>query len=107
MLLKLAFEAGAGVCLWAADAAARQQLGYAVALSQLPISAALRQRGEALICHVDSSIDWNDPGGSSPWDAPTWRDFQQAATDFAAGLRAELGPGVGIIDASAHATGAA
>ncbi len=84
------FDPGAGTCLWAVDAAAKAELGYDVALAALPVSAETRAAGEALIAEFDTSIDWEDPGGPSPWGAE-----RRAAFDDAMRLHGHAAAGTG------------
>ncbi len=88
--LRVFFDPGAGTCLWAVDAAAKAEFGYAVALAALPISAETRAAGEALVAEFDTSIDWDDPGGPSPWGTERRAAFDAAMRAFVATLRREL-----------------
>ena len=88
--LRVYFDPGAGTCLWAVDAAAKAEFGYDVALAALPVSPATRAVGEALVAEFDTSIDWEDPGGPSPWGAERRAAFDAAMRAFVATLRQEL-----------------
>ena len=88
--LRVCFDPGAGTCVWAVDAAARDALGYDVSLAALPVTAETRARGEALVTEFDGSIDWDDPGGPSPWGAERRAAFEAAMRDFILTLRQEL-----------------
>ena len=97
--LRFAFEAGAGVCLWAANDDAQARFGLAVEQADLPLDGALRQTGEALIERFDTSLDWTDPAGPTPWTAGEADAFESAASAWLADLRAALGDGFEIVDA--------
>ena len=60
------------------------------ALAALPVSPATRAVGEALVAEFDTSIDWEDPGGPSPWGAERRAAFDAAMRAFVATLRQEL-----------------
>jgi len=88
--LRVFFDPGAGTCVWAVDAAAREALGYDVPLAALPLTPDTRARGEALVAEFDGSIDWADPGGPSPWSAERRAAFDDAMRAFILTLRQEL-----------------
>lgn len=68
MRIRCSFDSGAGVCLWAADEAARLAYGYAIAFADLSLSEDLRRRGEALLALFDTRLCWdNPPTAPSPW----------------------------------------
>ena len=91
MKLRFFFDAGSGICLWAADEAAREKYGYPVALEALPLDSATVSRGEDLIRNFDTSLDWNDPTGPSPWSDADRSKFVSEATDFHRVLAEKLG----------------
>ena len=96
--LRFAFDPGSGMCLWAANDAVRERFGYPVALDDLPLSEATREAGGRLIRRFDTSVDWDDPGGPSPWSKAESRAFDAAAWDWLAAARRELGDGYEIIN---------
>ena len=96
--LRFFFDAGSGCCLWAGNDAARDRFGYAVASGQLPVSVELRARLDALVARHDTSIDWNDPAGPSPWSSPENAEFDREARALVRDLRRELGPDFEIAD---------
>lgn len=98
--LKYMFDAGSGICLWAASDAARGRFGYPVDDDELPLSEALRARVRRLLEWYDRSLDWDDPGGPSPWDAAEEARFAAEARAVLAALREELGPDFEIEDRS-------
>jgi hypothetical protein len=67
MILRYFFDAGSGVCLWAADDEARAAFGYPVELEELDLPRDTIFLGNRLIAIFDESIDWQDPAGASPW----------------------------------------
>jgi hypothetical protein len=99
--LRYAFDAGAGVCLWAGNDAARARFGYPIEAAALPLTDTTRQQVEKLIVWYDTGIDWMNPGGPSPWDAAEEQRFQTAARALAVLLEHELGPEFDLVDESA------
>ena len=100
MQLRYFFDPGSGVCLWASDDEARDAFDYAVALEDLPLSAAARALGNALLQSFDGSINWNDPGSPTIWSAAQLEEFNANAQAYLSRLRTELGDGFVIVDAS-------
>ena len=98
MRLRYAFEAGSGVCLWAADEQARQHFGdFAIELAQLPLSRNTQVWLLYLLAWFDTSLDWDDPGNAgSHWSAQEQLRFVQAARHGLQLLRAELDAGCQI-----------
>ena len=92
MKLRYFYDLKSGVCLWAADQASREAYGYSVDLERLPVSAQTRAEGARLLELFDSSIDYSDPQGPSPWTEPQRSDFLTSGREFFARLVAELGP---------------
>jgi hypothetical protein len=97
-LLRFALDAGAGICLWSANDAARQRYGYPVDLRDLPISASLRWRGETLMRRYDAGFDWNDPGNSAPLSSAEHDLFHATVNAWLDDLRRELGPAYAVVD---------
>ncbi len=62
MRLRFFFDAGAGVCLWAQDDAARARFGYAVELDDLDLPDGVRSELAELMAAYDAGVDWDDPG---------------------------------------------
>ncbi len=98
MRIRCSFDAGAGVCLWAADETARAAYGYALAFADLSLSEELRQRGEALLARYDSSLCWDDPTAPSPWSDAEHAGFVLAVQQFLHDLRLYVGDHIEIID---------
>ncbi|HEU4453205.1 MAG TPA: hypothetical protein VFR81_09090 [Longimicrobium sp.] len=45
----------------------------------------------------DTALDWDDPGGPSPWTDEESARFDRAAEDLLVGIRAELGPDFEVV----------
>ena len=91
MKLRYFFDAGSGVCLWAGDEEARTRYDYPIDVVDLPISDALRAEGERLIESWNTAIDWDNPGGPSPWTESQRAEFLRASDAFYAALSSDLG----------------
>lgn len=99
MRLRFLFDPGSGACFWSADPAAEAHFGdYPVALDRLGLPPALTARGEALIARYDTCLDWNDPGGPSPWPEAEWTAFRQDAAAFLSDVQSAL-PDIAFEDA--------
>ncbi|MFZ3194433.1 MAG: hypothetical protein WA154_14670 [Moraxellaceae bacterium] len=77
--IKFYFDAGSGICLWAADAATEQQLGYAIELSQLPLSENTQRWLTHLISWFDTSVDWSEPTRAGQYWKPAEQQRFQAS----------------------------
>jgi hypothetical protein len=99
MRLRLFFDAGSGVLLWAQDEAAKARFGYPVAAADLDIPEALRAEIEQLVTDYDDTFPWDDPAGGDPV-APDRTmfgyeenpPFVTRIRDLLPRLRAALGP---------------
>lgn len=89
--LKLMFEWRGG-CLWAGNDAALKAFDVGEIEDKLPLSDETRQRLEELSVWHDTALDWDDPGGPSPWTAEEYERFVRAAREVLERVRAELGP---------------
>lgn len=94
--LRFFFDAGAGVCLWSQNGAARERFGYAVELDELNLPATLEAEIGQLMQDYDATIDWGDAGLSMgptafgyEHDAP----FKARVREMLPRLRTALGPG--------------
>ncbi|MEU9042752.1 MULTISPECIES: hypothetical protein [unclassified Kitasatospora] len=95
--LRYFFEAGVvGTALWPDDV--DSPYGYPAELDRLPISAALAAELDRLSSWYQSSLDWADPGGPSPWSRDEAVRFDAAARAAREALRRELGPGWTVVD---------
>ncbi len=98
MRLRFFFDPGSGVCFWSGDDEARARFGdYPVEIAKLGLEPALAARGEALIARHDLSLDWNGPGGTSPWAEAERAAFAADAGAFLADVRGAL-PSIRIDD---------
>ena len=97
-LLRHFYDPGSGVCLWAANGAARERFGYAVDLARLALPLELQAEGERLIAHFDTSLDWDYPPNPSLWCAEQNAAFEQTGGIFLNRLRAALGPEYLVLD---------
>ena len=98
MRIRCSFDTGAGVCLWAADEAARLAYGYAIAFADLSLSEDLRRRGEALLALFDTRLCWEDPTAPSPWSDDGHEAFVLQAQQYLHDLRLYVGDHIEIID---------
>lgn len=98
MRIRCSFDAGAGVCLWAADEAARAVYGYAIAFADLSLNEDLRRRGEALLALFDTRLCWDDPTTASPWSDDEHEDFVLRVQQYLHDLRLYVGDHIEIID---------
>ena len=103
MLLRLFFDAGSGVCLWAQDEEAKQRFGYAVDLEALNLPRDLHADLVRLIADYDAMIDWDNPGAAADIDAgPTSFGYEPDAAlrdrvlALLPRLRGALGPGFAV-----------
>jgi hypothetical protein len=70
--LRMAFDPGSGICLWASNEAARTRYGYPVDHWQLPLAENTRRWLSHLVTWFDTSIDWASPGDGDDW----WTDAE-------------------------------
>ena len=96
--LRFFFDSGSGICLWAGDAFTEDRYGLAVEACALPLPPDLVAETERLIALWDTSLDWDDPGGPSPWTVNDERGFGAQADALLERLRAALGPGFMVGD---------
>lgn len=90
------FEHG-GHCLWSANDRSREEFGYAVDNSCLPVSYSLLEEMNDMECEFHSYLNWSDPAGPSPWTAEHKVDFCSRAWELYKKLAAELGDEFEII----------
>lgn len=96
--LRFFFDPGSGVCLWAENDQARERFGYARDdLSLLPISRETQAKADELIARYDTSLNWDDPAGPSPWTEAKGQAFEVAAA-LLERIRAELGKKFDMVD---------
>lgn len=91
--LRLAFDPGSGVCLWAANDAARARYGYPIDHWSLPLSENTRRWLNYLVAWFDTSIEWASPADSDDqWDEAELQRFMAAKQRALELLAAELPP---------------
>lgn len=88
--LRFFFDAGAGVCLWTGNDTAQARHDFAVDVDTLPLSGNTRCLLRHLIAWYDTSLDWDDPGGASPWSAQEAARFRAAVQEAVPRLAQEL-----------------
>jgi hypothetical protein len=84
------FDAGSGVCLWAGDDATKERHGYDIDADDLPLSTNTQRWLQYLIAWYDTSLNWDDPGGASPWSDDEQARFRLAAQEGITRLQHEL-----------------
>jgi hypothetical protein len=98
--IRFFFDAGSGICLWAADDATRQIFDYPIDIWNLALPENTKRQTAYLITWFDTSIDWNDPAGLSKWDTEETKRFNTATQRLLVELRKELGDQFEIVDES-------
>ncbi|MFT3722350.1 MAG: hypothetical protein QM773_02100 [Hyphomonadaceae bacterium] len=93
MLLRLFFDAGSGVLLWAYDAEAKARFGYPVEAADLGVPPELRAEIEQLVTDYDAAFPWEDPGGPITFGYEGDPPFASRVRSLLPKLRAAL-PGV-------------
>lgn len=89
------FEAGVHVCLWSANADARECFHYPVSLRDLALPRALVLWGEALMERWDDAVGWYGP--PMPWEAEEEAKFHAEVSGFLDELDMALGRGYRVI----------
>src|SRR5262245_37602511 len=89
--LRFFFDPGAGICLWSAYEAAHERFGYTVDVHSLPLSDETRDRAPYCVEGFDSSLNWEDAGGPSPWGEAENEHFQEEVRRLLVLLRQQLG----------------
>lgn len=90
--LKLMFEWRGGT-LWPDDEATRRRYDVGPIEDRLGLPPELLARLDAMTEWHDTALDWDDPGGPSPWDDAEFARFQEAAEAMRAEVERVLGPG--------------
>jgi hypothetical protein len=102
-VLRFFFDYG-GTCLWAANDLARERFGYPVELSELPIPDDLRHELQLAGERFDTSLNWDNPAGPSPWSKEDSEQFTELTDCLLDRLRVALGPSFEIRDERGGAT---
>lgn len=95
--LRFWFEHGGG-CLWSANDASREQYGYKVNYTALPISEPLKTELAILEKEYHTILDWNDPASGCQWSEEQKAAFIHKAQKAYAVLCAELGESYAVFD---------
>jgi hypothetical protein len=96
--LRFFFEYGVDTPLWPDDM--DSPYGYPTDLDRLPVSEAVRAELARLSEWYQSSLDWKDPAGPSPWPDEERELFKGRAYAALDALRGELGAGWTVRDES-------
>jgi len=93
LMLKFMFDYRADSCIWTANQEAADKFGGwgFIHYETLNISKELGLRMINLCDEFDSSLDWNNPGGPSPWTDEHGSDFKKRAHKAYEDLVNELG----------------
>ena len=94
------FDAGSGTCLWSANESAREKFDYPVDINDLPLCENTKRRIIYITAWYDTSLDWSDPSGPSPWDVDELLSFNSEAQKMLHSLRTELGNEFELVDES-------
>ena len=95
LALRLMFEWRGGT-LWADDEATFERFDVGAIEDMLGLPSDLLERLEALSLWHDTALDWDDPGGPSPWTADEGARFDAAAEAMRADLERAFGPGTRV-----------
>lgn len=92
------FDYFAGGCLWPADDASWERFGAGPVDtdSRINLPEHLLRRVKELDARFPESLDWNDPGGLSPWSSDEWDDFKKQVDNLYEDIIVALGPGFKI-----------
>lgn len=101
--LRYFFDPGAGVCLWADNAATLERFDYPVDAEHLSLPENTWRRVLYICAWFDTSLDWNYPPNPSPWDQAERARFDLAAQQLLTLLREQLGSEYEIVDQSGTA----
>ena len=98
--IRFFFDAGSGTCFWTANEVTREKYSYPVEPDALPIDENLRREAIYLCAWRDTSIDWENPAGGSPWSQKEWELFGSKAQSFLNRVQIQLGSQYNIFDES-------
>lgn len=92
------FDYFAGGCLWPADDASWERFGAGPVDtdSRINLPEHLLRRVKELDARFPESLDWNAPGGLSPWSSDEWDDFKKQVDNLYEDIIVALGPGFKI-----------
>jgi hypothetical protein len=90
-------EWGLQVYLWAADERTREHFGVGPINKQIPMSDAIRKRGNELADWFQDSLNWSYPPDPGPWRQEECDRFKQAVRAFYQDLVIDIGDRFEII----------
>ncbi|QES47576.1 hypothetical protein DEJ50_06790 [Streptomyces venezuelae] len=98
--LRYFFEYGVDTPLWPGPAGApgHDDRYGPCAPERLPLTSGTRDELRRLADLYQSSLDWDDPAGPSPWSGDQEESFRHAADTVLAAVRRELGDGWTVED---------
>lgn len=99
--LRFFFEYGVDTPLWPGPSdrpGLDSPYGYPCAPERLPVTAATATELTRLAGLYQSSLDWDDPAGPSPWSREQWEAFRRGTDAAPAALRRDLGDGWTVED---------
>jgi hypothetical protein len=95
-VLRYFFEYGVDTALWPDHV--DSPLGFPCDSGRLPVSDSTKAEIDRLAKHYQTSLDWDDPGGESPWTRQQCASFNAEARQLLVRLRVELPPGWTVED---------
>lgn len=96
--LRFFFEYGVHTPLWPFGGDLDSPYGYPCELDRLPLSPGVREELARLTGAYQSSLDWDDPAGPSPWPEERKELFNQQAVAALEALVRDLGDGWTVED---------
>ena len=85
-------------CLWSADDATKKRFDYPISPESLPLSKDSLKKIEEACRFFDTRLDWNDPGGPSPWKKEDCEKFNKISKELFELIKNELGEKFEIIN---------
>jgi hypothetical protein len=98
--LRYMFDFGSGLCLWAANDAARDRFDYPIDLEKLPLPTTIRRRGSFVTAWHDTFMDWDNAPEPSRWWPREKEAFSATAQELLLLLREHPGLDFEIVDES-------
>lgn len=92
MRIRVGFEYGAGVCLWADDAEARDRWCSAVEFTDVALPSALAVEGERLMAELDRAYEDNESVIQPRWSDAERESFAARAADWTTRVATALAP---------------
>jgi hypothetical protein len=98
--LRYFFDAGSGICLWAANDASRSTWGYPVDVDVIGLPETVCKQAYDTLTFYDTCINWSSPGDPSPWTEVDRQALNVSAQSLLRSLRSALGDSFEIVDES-------